>query len=303
MITQFRTKLVLLLFLSAIPIFASVSLSHAAFLSTDIPITIGSNFFEERDIVQYDPPNFSLYLSSEAALGIPLGVNIDALGFLGSDIFFSVDIPTAINGVNYDGRDLILYEGSDFSKLLEGSSLGIPNTACIDAATVLEDGSIIFSLDIPVTLEGISFQPNDLVRYDGSSLSLYFSGSDNGIPENANIDGVWVSPSGEVLFSLDIPCSLNGLEVKDKDIIKWSEGSFSTHFDGLLAGIPDGSDVDALSSGIDDGGGIEPYEGDFDDDGDVDGSDLATLAAKSDLLDLSTFASDFGRVNGPLHQD
>ena len=61
--------------------------------------------------------------------------------------------------------------------------------------------------------------------------------------------------------------------------------------------------TDALSSGIDDGGGIEPYEGDFDDDGDVDGSDLATLAAKSDLLDLSTFASDFGRVNGPLHQD
>ena len=41
-------------------------------------------------------------------------------------------------------------------------------------------------------------------------------------------------------------------------------------------------------------------EGDFDHDGDVDGSDLATLAADPALLDLSKFAADFGRTNCPL---
>ncbi|CAD7773555.1 hypothetical protein DMNBHIDG_00781 [Candidatus Methanoperedenaceae archaeon GB37] len=56
---------------------------------------------------------------------------------------------------------------------------------------------------------------------------------DHNIPESANIDGVYVSPDGDILFSLDIPCSLNGLEVKDKDIVKWSNGSFSLYFDGL----------------------------------------------------------------------
>jgi hypothetical protein len=116
------------------------------------------------------------------------------------------------------------------------------------------------------------------------------------------------------LFSLDIPCSLNGLEVKDKDIIKWSNGSFSKYFDGTLAGLPESSDVDALSSGV------ELCEGDFDGDGDVDGSDLAVFAADFgridcgsgqpcegdfdndgdvDGSDLAVFAADFGRTDCP----
>lgn len=43
-----------------------------------------------------------------------------------------------------------------------------------------------------------------------------------------------------------------------------------------------------------------PCNGDFDQDGDVDGSDLAALAANPDLLDLSLFAADFGRTNCPI---
>lgn len=42
---------------------------------------------------------------------------------------------------------------------------------------------------------------------------------------------------------------------------------------------------------------IEPCAEDLDEDNDVDGSDLAKLAADTDLLDLSNFASSFGRIN------
>lgn len=260
------------------------------FLSSDIPVTIGSDSFEDRDVIFHDESGFLSYLAGEA-IGIPRGVNIDAFGFSGSDIVFSVDIPTTLNGVAYTERDLILYDGSSFSRLLDGAAIDIPHGARIDAATVLSDGSIVFSLDIPVSLEGIPFKAHDLIIYNGSSFDLYFSGSDNGIPENANIDGVWVSPEGDILFSLDIPCSLNGLEVKDKDIIKRSEGSFSLYFDGLSAGLPEGSDVNALSSEI------ESSEGDFDKDGDVDGSDLAVFAAGGTSITLEEFAANFGRTH------
>ena len=37
--------------------------------------------------------------------------------------------------------------------------------------------------------------------------------------------------------------------------------------------------------------------GDFDIDGDVDGSDLAALAADQGLLDLSDFCANFGRTD------
>ena len=47
---------------------------------------------------------------------------------------------------------------------------------------------------------------------------------------------------------------------------------------------------------------IPACEGDFDHDGDVDGSDLATLAANPDLLDLSIFAAEFGRTNCPVYE-
>lgn len=248
MIAKFgMSKMAFLLFLGVILVVASLSLSFAqVFLSPDIPVTIGSATFQERDIICYEASSFSLHLSG-SDLGIPDGVNIDAFGFSGSNIFFSVDILTTLDGVVYTERDLILYDGDNFSKLLDGPGIGIPDGACIGAATAFSDGSIIFSLDIPVSLGGIPFKANDLIKYDGSSFDPYFSGSDNGIPENANIDGVWVSLEGDILFSLDIPCSLNGLDVKDKDIIKWSEGSFSLYFDGIPAGLPSGADVNACA--------------------------------------------------------
>ncbi len=293
MIAKLRaSKIVPLLFLGTtlLLLIANVSLSHAAlFLSTDIPVTIGGNSFAERDIVYYEPAGFSLYLSG-SALEIPKGGNINAFGFFGSNIFFAVDVPTTLGGVDCTERDLIRYDGTNFSKLLDGSAIGIPDGAHINAATQLSNGSIIFSLDIPASIEGLSIKANDLIKYDGSSFSLYFSGSDHGIPESANIDGVWVGSTVDILFSLDIPCSLNGLEVGAQDVIRWSAGSFSLYFDGLSAGIPEGSDVDAVSLGV------ELYAGDFDADGDVDGSDLATLAANPGLLDLATFAANFGRT-------
>lgn len=240
----------------------------------------------------YEASSFSLHLSG-SDLGIPDGVNIDAFGFFEGDILFSVDIPISLNEVTYTERDVILYDGTNFSKLLDGPAIGIPEGARIDATTVLSDGTLILSLDIPVSLGGIDFKANDLIIYDGSSFDAYFSGSDNGIPYAANLDGVWVSPSGDILLSLDIPCSLDGLEVKDKDIIKWSEGSFSLYFNGSLAGLPAGCGVNALSSGI------KSYEGDLDQDGDVDGSDLSRLVADPGLLDLSLFAVNFGKTTCP----
>ena len=307
MIAKYRiNKMVFLFFWGAILIVGTSSLSYAElFLSPDIPVTIESDSFKERDILYYEPSSFSLYLSG-STMGISKGANIDAFGFSDSNVIFSLDTPATLDGVSYTERDLILYDGTDFSKLLDGSEIGIPNGACIDAATLLSDGSIAFSSDIPVSLGGIPFKALDLIRYDGSSFSLYFSGLDNGIPENANIDGVYVSPDEtEILFSLDIPCSLNGLKVKDKDIIKWSEGYFSLYLDGLSAGIPEGSDVDAI--------GLE-IKGDLDSDWDIDGSDLATFAAayaagnpKADLNkdgkvnvdDLAVFGADFGRTDYP----
>jgi hypothetical protein len=247
-------KIVFLVFTGIAFTVGSFSLSRGeVLLSTDIPVTLEGVSYRERDILHYDLSGFSLY-QPDPAPEIPRGVNIEALCLLGvgGDILFSVDVPTTIEGELYTERDLILYNGINFSKFFDGTAVGIPEGAGIDAVTVLDDGTIIFSLDIPVNLGENTINARDLIKYDDSSLSLYFSGSDNGIPEGATIDGAYVSPSGDILFSLDVPTVLNGLDISDRDIVKWDQNSFSLCLDGLSSELPSGAGVDAFSPGTGD---------------------------------------------------
>jgi len=191
--------------------------------------------------------------------------------------------------------------------------VGIPEGARIDAATVRADGKIIFSLDIPAKIGNHTFKPFDLIIYDWFSLELYFDGLESGLPESANLDGVWVNPEGSMLFSLDIPTIIDGLPVTDKDFIEWNGSSFSLPFANISSNLPQAAEVDALAL-------ADWCQGDFDADDDVDGSDLAVFAADFgrtncdqgeecegdfdgdndvDGSDLATFAADFGRTDCP----
>jgi hypothetical protein len=233
--------------------------SAGIFLSTDIPVAVGSSSFEERDILYYEFPDFSSFLTGED-LEIPKGVNVEAFAFSGDTVLFAVDIPTSIDGEDYTERDLISYDGDSFTKLLDGDAAGIPRGAAIDAATVLTDGSVVISLDILVYLGGSDIEARDLVRCVGYSCGLFFAGSDYGIPEGANLDGVMVitdedgdgipsqgGTSGDILFSLDMPTSVNGLEVTDRDIVRCGQSPCYNYFDELASQLPQNASVDAFS--------------------------------------------------------
>jgi len=290
---------------TAVLIAMCTSLSSARiFLSTDIPVAVGGGAFEEEDIVYYEFPDFASFLTG-ADLGIPKGVNVDAFAYSGDTILFSVDVPVSIDEEDYTERDLILYDGDSFTKLLDGDAAGIPRGATIDAANVLTDGSVVISLDVLVYLGGSDIMAHDLVRCVGSSCDSFFTGSDYGIPEGANLDGVMVitdgdedgipsqgGTTGDFLFSLDIPTSVNGLEVTDKDIIRCGQSPCYNYFDELTSQLPINASVDAFSY-LDDNcpedhnpeqvdtyppqgnwcGDACECEGNFDGDDDQDGSD------------------------------
>ena len=280
------------LILQILLIVGSFSFSYAGiFLSTDIPVDTEYHSYEASDIAYHEPSFFLFYLSGQT-LGIPEGVNIEAFDFYGSDILFSVDVPLILDGKSFTEKDIILYEGSTFSKILNGADVGIPEGAQIDAATVLPDGKIIFSLDIPVKIGNLTFKPIDLIIYDGFSVDLYFNGIESGLPESANLDGVWVNPEGSMLFSLDIPTVIDGLSVTDKDFIEWNGSSFLLPFADISANLPQEADVDALAV-------ADWCHGDDNDDRDVDGSDLAAYIIESQGLVIETFAINFGRTNCP----
>ena len=248
-------KLAFLLNMGTFLVLACFSLSPAGvFFSPDIPVAIGDKSFDERDIVYYDSTDFVLRLSG-SSLGIPEGASIDAFAFSESGILFSVDVPITLDSETYTCRDLISYGAGVFSKLLDGEAEGIPQGACIDAATVLEDESIVFSLDILVSIGGTDYQANDLIRWNGVSFSSYFDGSDNGIPDGADIDGAYVvvdadedgiGIDGDILISLDILVELDNTEFRDNDVIAWDQSLYSMYFEGVSSGLPMNAGVGAV---------------------------------------------------------
>jgi hypothetical protein len=216
------------------------------YLSTDIPADMGESPYDDRDIVSYGNSSFSSYLDG-SAIGIPDGVNVVSFGFSGGNRIFSVDVPTDLDGSAYTERDIISYDGSNFSKLFDGAAAGIPAGAWIDAATVLGDGSIVLSLDVTVELGGATYEDRDLIKYSASMFSMYFDGSSNSIPNGVNLDAVCVNSSGDIFFSLDIPAEFGSLELADSDIVKWDQSTFSLYFDGDSSGIPEGANLDAFA--------------------------------------------------------
>jgi hypothetical protein len=308
-------KIGLISLMGVLFIIGTVYLAQAELLfSTDIPVSMGSDSYKEKDIIRYNEPGFSLY--NIEGVAFDEGINVDAFHFNESWHKFSVDTRTSLDGIICRCMDVVHYEGGQYYKAFNGIAEGIPPGACIDAATALPDESIVFSVDVPVSLGGTDYQENDLIRWDDVSFSLYFDGSANGIPEGANIDGVHITPEGMLHFSLDIPVQLGGIDLKDADIITYDSG-YSLAFGGVSAGLPVGANIDAVSDSgghpdDPDGDGIHnnqdncptdynpgqednyppqgndigdacECESDFDCDGDVD------------AFDMDSFLTDFGR--------
>jgi hypothetical protein len=279
MIVQWKiAKLAFLLISGTFLILACFSISSARQLySTDIPVSIGSESFKEKQVFHNDDPGFSLQFSPP----LDEGVNIVGYSFGENWEKFTVDVKTYLDGTTFYCRDLIQYEEGHYYRAFGGYGEGMPPSVCIDAVTVFPDERIVFSVDVPVTLGGTDYQENDLILWDGAFFSLYFDGSANGIPDGVNIDGVRVNAAGRLFLSVDVPVRLGGIDVKDSDIVEF-DGGYSLLFDGASAGIPWGTNIDAFS--------FRPNvivecdcEGNFDDDEDVDGTDAAT------------FKADFGR--------
>jgi hypothetical protein len=116
-----------------------------------------------------------------------------------------------------------------------------------------------------VTLNGIVVNPQDIVRFDATSLgntttgtfSMYFDGSDVGLTTaEESIDSVDVIAGPWVLISTTGSASVTGVTAGDEDILAFSpsslgsftSGTWTMGFDGSDVGLGDTNDedVDAL---------------------------------------------------------
>ncbi|HEX6268592.1 MAG TPA: hypothetical protein VFZ43_00015 [Anaerolineales bacterium] len=101
---------------------------------------------------------------------------------------------------------------------------------------------------------GISFRDEDILRFDGSSWSLFFDGSDVGVG-GVDVFAFYLVDADTLLLSFDKAVTVGGLTFAPTDIAQFdatslgdtTAGTFSMYFNGIDVGLDASADyIDAL---------------------------------------------------------
>lgn len=128
------------------------------------------------------------------------------------------------------------------------ASLGsIPAEADVAGYDLLANGDQLLCFDTTVVLAGpLTLEPGDVVRRAGSTYSLEFDASANGVPAGTACDALAHDGSGLLLLSFDVSVSLpGGVMADDEDLVRLDAPSaWTLAFDASAAGVPSELDVD-----------------------------------------------------------
>lgn len=162
-----------------------------------------------------------------------------------------VELP---GGLRVDRNDVVEYDGAGYALVLDGSTLGLPDGARIDALGWRQQGgvpSLFLSTDVTVELPGgLVAEDEDVIAWDGATWSLLLDGSAAGVADGLDLDGIDRDPvTGELYASFDGGGNLDGVEFDDEDALAWDGASWILAWDGddLGASFAAG-DLDALGA-------------------------------------------------------
>jgi hypothetical protein len=176
-------------------------------------------------------------------------------------LYLSLTNSQTLGGIASSDEDILKFDGQNWSLFFDGSDVGV-GSPDLFAFSLLDADTILMSFSANVTVNGITATPQDVLRFDATSLgsttagtfSLYFDGSDVGLSTTAeNIDALSLLPDGRLLLSTTGNPSVPGLTTgRDEDVLAFSptslgsatSGTWSLYFDGSDVGLADTSDED-----------------------------------------------------------
>lgn len=127
------------------------------------------------------------------------------------DTIYSVDTTVVVNSVALRAADVFTATGV---KVLDAKTAGIPDGINVDAISRDPDScDLVISIDSTSLLAGTAFIPSDLIRWDGSTFSLYQA---TGI--KANIDALHILSATRLLISIEDGGALPNINGFDDDV-------------------------------------------------------------------------------------
>ena len=171
-----------------------------------------------------------------------------ALGFAAADLAETTSSPDVT--ITVDGGTLVV---NDEDAVIEDGAppaltdLGaLPGATDLQAYHLRDSGDQLFVLDTTATVGIVTAEPRDVVVYDGSSYSIAFDGSAQGVPDGSRVDAVTENEDGDLILSFDTTVDLGGgVVADDEDLVLFdSVGGASLLLDASAAGIDGALDLD-----------------------------------------------------------
>lgn len=171
-------------------------------------------------------------------------------------IYVSSSAAVTIGGTNYADEDIMAYDADSgaWSLLFDGSDVGL-GAVDVDAFQLRDNGTLLLSLDAPLTLAGagavddsdvLLFTPTSLGPTTAGAWAMYIDGSDVGLTTTAeNVDAIGLPGGGDLVLSVNGKAVVNGLTALDEGLLRFSpsqtgdntQGSWSLYFDGSDVGL------------------------------------------------------------------
>jgi hypothetical protein len=157
----------------------------------------------------------------------------------------STDITVDLAGTLATDEDVVEDAAGTVTKIDLGT---LPAASDVTGYSIAPGGDILFALDVSASLPGgVDVTPRDVVRWNGSTYSVEFDGSDNDVPGGAQIDAIgWVE--GDLLLSFNGTVALGNVTADDEDLLQLAStqpADWVLFFDGSAEGVPAGADLDA----------------------------------------------------------
>jgi hypothetical protein len=179
---------------------------------------------------------------------LPDAADVDAVhGLVNGDVLFSLESSIVLGGTLYRPYDVIRFDGSTWSKELDGRAAGIPDGVNVDAIAMSGE-TLLLSLDVDAQLGATTVNDSDVLAFDGNDFSIFLDASITGIEAASDIDALHVDDQGRVLVSLDGTGELGGIHYRDEDLLAWESPDWSMEFDGSADDVAwQPADLDAWS--------------------------------------------------------
>jgi hypothetical protein len=142
---------------------------------------------------------------------IPLLVVLGLAGLPAGAVSFyeSPDVPTDLPpGVTYLPWDIVRDDSGIYSL-----KFAHPVNTPVNSLHQFCTGDWLLSVEAPTDLGGVTYEPRDVISFDGVNYGLFFCGGPVGVPAGTDVDAAFIlgPDTGDLVLSFDVPTDLSAI--------------------------------------------------------------------------------------------